>query len=214
MTARSLRLGPDVIERLIPHRRPFLMVDTVDAYEGGPRPTLRAARHVSANEPVFEGHFPGLHLWPGVYTIEGMGQTCNLLHVIASLEAGWDGGLGAEPPLGEGGERGEDPEQLFAALQNLELGYKLAPGFRWEGSARLLAALADPDLPSRMGMSAAVDVKLLAPVFAGQRLDYQVTQTHLVEGMIRFEVRAEVEGRSVARGVMTSTRGVRFPMAP
>jgi 3-hydroxyacyl-[acyl-carrier-protein] dehydratase len=200
MTARPLRLGPDVIERLIPHRRPFLMVDTVDAYEGGPRPTLRAARHVSANEPVFEGHFPGLHLWPGVYTIEGMGQTCNLLHVIASLEQGW--------------EDGQDPEQLFAALQNLELGYKLAPGFRPEGSARLLAALADPDLPSRMGMSAAVDVKLLAPVFAGQRLDYQVTQTHLVEGMIRFEVRAEVEGRLAAKGVMTSTRGVRFPMSP
>jgi 3-hydroxyacyl-[acyl-carrier-protein] dehydratase len=197
---RALRLGPDVIERLIPHRRPFLMVDAVVGYQGGPRPTLRASRHVSANEPVFEGHFPGLHLWPGVYTIEGMGQSCNLLHVIASLEQGW-------------AEGGEDPEDLFGALHNLELGYKLAPGYRPEGSARLLSVLADPDLPSRMGMSAAVDVKLLAPVFAGQRLDFVVAQTHLVEGMIRFEVRAEVEGRLVAKGVLTSTRGVRFPRA-
>jgi 3-hydroxyacyl-[acyl-carrier-protein] dehydratase len=195
----ALRLGPDVIQRLIPHRRPFLMVDTVASYEDGPRPALHASRHVSVNEPVFAGHFPGLHLWPGVYTIEGMGQTCNLLHVVASLVRGWE-------------EGGDDPGDLFAALHNLELGYKLAPGYRPESSARLLAVLADPDLPSRMGMSAAVDVKLLAPVFAGQRLDYSVVQTHLVEGMLRFEVRAEVEGRLVAKGVMTSTSGVRFPM--
>jgi 3-hydroxyacyl-[acyl-carrier-protein] dehydratase len=197
-TKVELGLGPDVIQRLIPHRRPFLMVDTVDAYEGGPRPTLVASRHVSANEPVFEGHFPGLHLWPGVHTIEGMGQSCNLLHIVDSLAHGW-------------AESGDDPLELFAALRNLELGYKLAPGYRPEVSARLSSVLADPALPSRMGMSAAVDVKLLAPVFAGQRIDYTVVQTHLVEAMIRFEVRAAVGGRLVAKGVMTSTRGVRFP---
>ncbi len=37
----ALALGPDVIERLIPHRRPFLMVDGVVAYEGTPRPSPR-----------------------------------------------------------------------------------------------------------------------------------------------------------------------------
>jgi 3-hydroxyacyl-[acyl-carrier-protein] dehydratase len=193
-----LNLGPDVIERLIPHRRPFLMVDSVLSYERGPRPTLRAARHISANEPVFAGHFPGLHLWPGVYTIEGMGQSTNLLHVIWSLEQGWEGS-------------GQDPADVLAALRNLELGYKLAPGYRAEASARLVAALADPELPSRMGMSAAVDVKLLAPVFAGQRLEFTVAQTHFIEGMLRFEVQAHVDGKQVAKGVMTSTRGVRFP---
>ena len=129
-----------------------------------------------------------------------MGQTCNLLHVIDSLARGWH-------------EAGDDPELVLAALHNLELGYTLHPGYRPEKSARLLDLLGDPTLPSRLGMSAAVDVKLLQPVFAGQRLDYRVTQTHVVEGMLRFEVRAEVEGRLVARGVMTSTRGVRFPTA-
>src|SRR5690606_29174491 len=65
-----LELGPDVIERLIPHRRPLIMVDRVRGFELGERPTLWATRNVSANEPVFDGHFPGLHIWPGIYTQE------------------------------------------------------------------------------------------------------------------------------------------------
>src|SRR5262245_17504163 len=153
-----LALGPDVVTRLLPHRRPFLMVDSIEGYARAPRPTLCAARMISANEPVFEGHFPGLHLWPGVYTIEGMGQSSNLLHIVWMLQRGWE-------------EGGDDPADVLAALRNLELGYQLSPGYRPEVSARLLAVLADPGLPSRMGMSAAVDVKLLHPVFAGQRLD-------------------------------------------
>ncbi|CAN93515.1 MULTISPECIES: 3-hydroxyacyl-ACP dehydratase FabZ family protein [Sorangium] len=196
-----LHLGPDVIERLIPHRRPFLMVDTVEAYGRAPRPTLRAARQISANEPIFEGHFPGLHLWPGVYTIEGMGQSCNLLQIIWAFERGFE-------------EHGGDPAGVLAALRNLELGYKLRPGYRPEASAPLLEMLARTDLPSRLGMSAAVDVKLLHPVFAGQRLEYQVAQSHVFENLLRFDVEAQVEGRLVAKGVMTGTHGVRFPSPP
>jgi 3-hydroxyacyl-[acyl-carrier-protein] dehydratase len=176
------------------------MVDSIEAYERSPRPTLRAARQISSNEPVFEGHFPGLHVWPGVYTIEGMGQSCNLLHILWSLQKGWE-------------DQGEDPAEVLNALRNLELGYRLKPGYRPELSARVLRVLEStaPDAPSRMGMSAAVEIKLLQPVFAGQRLEYIVTQTHVMDSLVRFEVEAYVEGRAVARGVMTSSRDVRFP---
>jgi 3-hydroxyacyl-[acyl-carrier-protein] dehydratase len=196
----TLSLGPDTIQRLIPHRRPFLMVDTVEAYERGPRPILHAARHVSANEPVFEGHFPGLHLWPGVYTIEGMGQSANLLHIVWSLEKRWE-------------EHGGAADDLLAALRNLDLGYRLQPGYRPELSARLVEVLGDGPAAAaaRIGLSAAVDVKLLAPVFAGQRIDYRVTQTVLLDSIVRFEVEASVAGKAVARGVMTSTTGVPLP---
>ena len=78
----KLALGADVVQMLLPHRRPFLLVDAIDAIVLGPRPMLCAHKMVSANEPVFEGHFPGLSLWPGVYTIEGLGQTTNLLNLI------------------------------------------------------------------------------------------------------------------------------------
>src|SRR5690606_32068568 len=80
-----LKPGADTVQMLLPHRRPFLLVDGTLAVALGPRPALRAFKNVSANEPVFDGHFPGLSLWPGVYTIEGLGQTTNLLDVTVAL---------------------------------------------------------------------------------------------------------------------------------
>lgn len=197
-----LSLGPDVVTRLLPHRRPFLMVDSIEGYARGPRPTLRAARMVSANEPVFEGHFPGLHLWPGIYTIEGMGQTCNLLRIVLELQAAWE-------------REGRDPEGVLAGLRNMDLGFHFQPGYRAELGKELADVLAKDlvDPTSRMGVSAAVDIKFLQPVFAGQRLVYTVTQTHAVENILRFETQAEVEGRVVAKGVMSGAMGASLPGA-
>ncbi|MDI3285906.1 hypothetical protein [Polyangium sp. 15x6] len=193
-TSARLSLGADVINLLIPHRRPFSMVDVIESYERTPRPTLRAARCVSANEPVFEGHFPGLHLWPGVYTIEGLGQSSNLLGIIAAYQDAWEA-------------KGHDPNEVIEALQNLALGYRLQPGYKPEVSAALVESLkAHSNL--HVGMSASVDVKLLQPVFAGQRLEYIVSQSHLMAELARYEVEARVEGRTVAKGVMTSTRSI------
>jgi len=195
-----LHLGPDVVALLLPHRRPFLMVDSVEAYEPGPQPTLRAARHISANEPVFDGHFPGLSLWPGVYTIEGMGQSANLLHILWTIQGRWE-------------QKGGNFADLLAAARNLDLGFRLQPGYRAAQSAQLQEALGfDTDPHARIGMAAAVDVKLLQPVFAGQRLDYIVSQTHLIDDIVRFQVEAQVAGRTVAKGVMTSTRNI--PRSP
>lgn len=192
-----LSLGPDVVQHLLPHRRPFLMVDSVVAYEREPRPRLWSSRHISASEPVFEGHFAGLHLWPGVYTIEGFGQTCNLLFAILAAEE-----------LGR--QRGRDPDEVLEALRNLELGYKLAPGHDPKRGAEFLEEIRKHPTEGYAGMSAAVEVKLLAPVFGGQRLDYDVTFTRVVDNIARFEVAAEVEGKLVAQGVMKSTRGLPF----
>jgi len=197
-----LVLGPDVVTRLLPHRRPFLMVDSIEGYARGPRPSLCAARMISANEPVFEGHFPGLHLWPGIYTIEGMGQTCNLLRIVLELQAGWE-------------RQGRDPEDVLVSLRNMDLGFHLRPGYKADVGKQLAEVLQRDlvDPTSRMGVSAAVDIKFLQPVFAGQRLVYTVTQTHAVENILRFEVQAEVESRVVARGIMSGAMGTSLPGA-
>lgn len=187
----ELALGPDVIEKLLPHRRPFLMVDRVVGYARTPRPTLRACRNISANEPVFDGHFPGLHLWPGVHTIEGFGQTCNLLYCVMAVEDGYRA-------------HGRSEADGLAALRNLELGYRLEPGFD-EASARELLDNMRLQSAARAGMSAAVDVKLLRPVFAGDRLDYEVTLVRIMDDVARFDVHAEVRNALVAKGTMTST---------
>ena len=195
-TKDTLDLGPDVIQILLPHRRPLLMVDRVVSYVRRPRPTLVAWRHVSANEEVFAGHFPGLHLWPGVYTIEGMGQTCQLLYVLGQLQR-----LREE----QGGAAGD----ILVALRNLEAGYRQEPGFQPELAQTMMEQMPDPS--AFMGFSTAVDVKLLRPVFAGQRLDYRVTETHVMDDFLRWDVEARAEGQDVARGKMSAKVGIALP---
>jgi 3-hydroxyacyl-[acyl-carrier-protein] dehydratase len=64
------------IERILPHRYPFLLVDRVD--EVGPD-RIVARKLVSRNEPHFNGHFPGHPVMPGVLIIEALAQAGALL---------------------------------------------------------------------------------------------------------------------------------------
>jgi 3-hydroxyacyl-[acyl-carrier-protein] dehydratase len=64
--------GRDVIEQLIPHRPPFLLVDEVLELEPGKR--VLAQREVRADDWWFAGHFPARAVMPGVLTIEAIAQ--------------------------------------------------------------------------------------------------------------------------------------------
>ncbi len=67
------------IQRLIPHRYPFLLVDrVVDVVKGK---SAVGIKNVSINEGVFQGHFPGHPIFPGVLIIESMAQTAGALVV-------------------------------------------------------------------------------------------------------------------------------------
>ncbi len=66
-----------MIQRLIPHRYPFLLVDKVvdiDGYQ-----TARGIKNVTMNEPHFQGHFPGTPIMPGVTIAEAMAQTAAVM---------------------------------------------------------------------------------------------------------------------------------------
>jgi 3-hydroxyacyl-[acyl-carrier-protein] dehydratase len=65
------------IQKILPHRYPFLFVDAVLEIERLKR--IVAIKNVSINEPFFQGHFPGKPIMPGVIIIESMAQTGGLL---------------------------------------------------------------------------------------------------------------------------------------
>ena len=65
------------IQRLLPHRYPFLLVDRVIAFTPGE--SLVAIKNISYNEPQFTGHFPKRAIMPGVLILEALAQATGLL---------------------------------------------------------------------------------------------------------------------------------------
>lgn len=65
------------IQNILPHRYPFLLVDRIT--ELTPGEYIEGYKNVSISEPVFQGHFPGHPIYPGVMIIEGMAQAGGVL---------------------------------------------------------------------------------------------------------------------------------------
>ena len=65
------------IQEILPHRYPFLLLDRVMSLDVGEN--IVAFKNVSISEPVFEGHFPGHPIYPGVMILEGLAQAGGLL---------------------------------------------------------------------------------------------------------------------------------------
>ncbi|MEN9410232.1 MAG: 3-hydroxyacyl-[acyl-carrier-protein] dehydratase FabZ [Pseudomonadota bacterium] len=76
-TAAPLSADLDLIQRIIPHRYPFLLVDKVRDIVVNE--SCVGIKNVTINEPQFTGHFPGMPIFPGVMIIEAMAQTSGIL---------------------------------------------------------------------------------------------------------------------------------------
>ncbi|XXQ67924.1 3-hydroxyacyl-ACP dehydratase FabZ [Neisseriaceae bacterium B1] len=96
------------IQKLIPHRYPFMLIDRITAFESGKY--LTALKNVSMNEPQFTGHFPDFPVMPGVLIIEAMAQACGALAILT-----------------EGG-RNPDEIYFFAGIDNARFKRQVIPG--------------------------------------------------------------------------------------
>lgn len=79
-------LDLDTVLRCLPHRYPFLMIDKIIDVNGDE--SAIGIKNITYNEPMFQGHFPGKAVFPGVLIIEGMAQTAGAIVIAEQLSAG------------------------------------------------------------------------------------------------------------------------------
>lgn len=77
VTGKDVVFDANAIKRILPHRYPFLLVDNVVEFE--PEKRIVGIKNISQNEEVFNGHFPGRPIFPGVLIVEAMAQTGGIL---------------------------------------------------------------------------------------------------------------------------------------
>ena len=70
-------LDLEAIKDILPHRYPFLLIDRVLELETGKY--CKALKNITANESLFQGHFPQQAVFPGVLMVEAMAQTAGIV---------------------------------------------------------------------------------------------------------------------------------------
>lgn len=109
----ELPLDIEQIKRLLPHRYPFLLVDRVTEYKPGE--SIRGYKNISANEALFQGHFPDKAIFPGVLICEALAQLTAIYGFLTT---------------------GHRPEEgylyLFAGLDNVKFKRQVIPGDQLE----------------------------------------------------------------------------------
>jgi len=81
MTQELKSADIQTIQRILPHRYPFLLVDKVAEIDG--TASSVGYKNVTMNEPHFQGHFPGTPIMPGVTIVEAMAQTAGVMIGVA-----------------------------------------------------------------------------------------------------------------------------------
>lgn len=108
----QLPLGASQIQRLLPHRYPFLLLDRVVEFDPGKR--VVAWKNLTINEPFFQGHFPTRPVMPGVLVVEALAQAGGVLYQLTN--------------------GGGDDDKLFylVKVENARFSRMIVPGDRLE----------------------------------------------------------------------------------
>jgi len=104
------------IQKILPHRFPFLLIDRVVEMEEGK--FIDAYKNVSISENIFQGHFPGHPIYPGVMIVEGMAQAGGILAFKSMSE--------------EDQENIENKVVYFMSIDNCKFRAPVRPGDRLE----------------------------------------------------------------------------------
>ena len=136
----TTQLNINQIMQYLPHRYPFLLIDAVD--DVVPGETIRAHKCVTVNEGIFNGHFPGNPVVPGVIQIEAMGQTGALLALLSGAQL-------------------DDTKSIYVAtITDCRFRKPIIPGDVMELSAKVLRR------PERREVAAPVQEQLIVELYS------------------------------------------------
>jgi 3-hydroxyacyl-[acyl-carrier-protein] dehydratase/UDP-3-O-[3-hydroxymyristoyl] N-acetylglucosamine deacetylase/3-hydroxyacyl-[acyl-carrier-protein] dehydratase len=146
-------MKPEQIEKWLPHRFPFLLVDRV--LELKPGESILALKNVTYNEPFFTGHFPERKIMPGVLIVEALAQAGGILlwHSV------------------------ENPESVFVVLSKIEeakFRKSVIPGDQLKLYARLVklkATFCVMETQARVGDEVVAEARLVAGILKKDELD-------------------------------------------
>lgn len=175
-----------LIEILLPHRPPFLMVDTITSVTWGKNPSLLANYTIGDWEPAYSDHESEGH-WPSIYIIEGLGQCCNLLIILSIIEKGLiQAGLDFNS-LGEVLTRlmNDEPDEITGILK---------------GS--LHRRLKETYL--NVGFLGSADIEITGHAGKGQVITYAVQQNQVFGSLHHSTVRAYTNLNLIASGTLVS----------
>ena len=116
-----MKLTQEEIKQIIPHRDPMLLVSTVEELIPGER--ITATFWVDPSREIFKGHFPGDPVLPGVYSVECMAQTADILLLSTERYAG--------------------KVPLFLGINNVRFLRKILPGDNLEIHAKMASERAE-----------------------------------------------------------------------
>lgn len=128
MTHYETIMTIEEIQRYLPHRYPFLLIDRI--IECDPYSHIKALKNVTVNEPFFQGHFQGKPVMPGVLIIEAMAQASGILGVKHGKKQ-----------LGLPDEPEEDGIYFFVGIDKARFRKTVVPGDQLILDVRLLRAM-------------------------------------------------------------------------
>lgn len=121
-----MTLTQEQIKEIIPQRSPILLVDRV--LEMIPNHSIETQLYISPDMPVFQGHFPGAPVLPGVYSVEALAQTADIL--LLSMD------------------RYKDKTPLFIGIDGARFKRKVLPGMQLRMTAHIAKEIVEKAIVS------------------------------------------------------------------
>jgi len=189
---RSYLLGNDAIKQLLPHRPPFLFIESLISFNHNPNPSIFAKYPIQDCDTIYSDEIKK-KLWPSINIVEGLGQCCNLLIVISTIEK----------QLKKAGYDSDNMDKILRGLNEK----------RNDSLTKMITeSLKDnfKGISSRIDLMGSIDIEVLGIVEEGQVIYYNVLQSQTFKILSHFTTNAYINEKVVARGTLIGARKERL----